>query len=243
MTSQIENNPNQTLLAIVNHIVTQHPELAKQIEQIVQNIHGGRDGAAARQQDNLLNEIIIWGKCGYAAPSPHFIKQSILLRNALPNSIWVETGTYLGHTTKELCKHGSFVYSIEPEPTLYSNAVEYFKSYQNVEILKGLSEEIFPSLLPKLSGNINFWLDGHYSAGITHKGPKDTPILDELEHISENLNHLQKVCVMVDDIRCFNPDLVEYSAYPSLNVLVDWANKNGLSWHIEHDIFVARTKA
>ena len=243
MISQIQSSPQQTLLEMVNHIVVQHPELASQMWEIVHNVRNDGDAATTRPQDNLLNEFINWGKCGYAAPSPHFIKQSVLLRNALPNSIWVETGTYLGHTTKELCKHGSFVYSIEPEPTLYSNAVEYFKSYQNVEILKGLSEEIFPLLLPKLSGNINFWLDGHYSSGITHKGPQDTPILDELAYISENLNRLQKVCVMVDDIRCFNPDLVEYSAYPSLNVLVDWGNKNGLSWHIEHDIFVARTKA
>jgi hypothetical protein len=186
--------------------------------------------------------FINWDKSGYAAPSPHLIKQIVLLRNALPKSIWVETGTYLGHTTKVLSKHGSFVYSIEPEPTLYSNAAHYFKSYSNVEILKGLSEEVFPSLLPKLSGDINFWLDGHYSAGITYKGPKDTPILDELAHISANLHHFRNVCVMVDDIRCFNPALDEYSTYPSLNVLVDWANKNGLGWHIEHDIFVAKSK-
>jgi hypothetical protein len=186
--------------------------------------------------------LIRWVKSGYAAPSPHFIKQTVLLRNAIPSSTWVETGTYLGLTTKELSKHGSFVYSIEPEPTLYSNAADYFKSYPNIEILKGLSEEVFPLLLPKLSGDINFWLDGHYSAGISHKGPQDTPILEELAHISVNLNHFRNVCVMIDDIRCFNPELNEYSMYPSLNGLIDWANKNGLSWHIEHDIFVARSK-
>lgn len=190
----------------------------------------------------LWQGFIRWGKSNYAAPSPHFIKQTVLLRNAIPSSTWVETGTYLGQTTKVLSKHGSFVHSIEPEPTLYSNAADYFKSYPNVEILNGLSEQIFPSLLPKLYGDINFWLDGHYSAGITFKGPQDTPILVELAHISANLNHFRNVCVMIDDIRCFNPELDKYSTYPSLNVLVDWANKNGLSWHIEHDIFVAKSK-
>lgn len=190
----------------------------------------------------LCHDVIRWGKSGYAAPSPHLIKTKVLLRNALPSSNWVETGTYFGQTTKELSKHGSFVYSIEPEPNLYSNAVDYFKSYPNVEILNGVSEEVFPSLLPRLSGNINFWLDGHYSAGITYKGSQDTPIIEELGHISANLNHFSDVCVMIDDIRCFNPELDEYSAYPSLNMLVDWANKNGLIWHIEHDIFVATSK-
>jgi hypothetical protein len=190
----------------------------------------------------LWISFVSWGKTGYAPPSPHFIKQTVLLRNAFPNSIWVETGTFLGQTTKELSKHGSFVYSIEPESTLFKNAAAYFTSYPNVEILKGLSEEILPSLLTKLSGDINFWLDGHYSAGITHKGLQDTPILDELKHISKNLNHFGKVCVMIDDIRCFNPEVDKHSSYPSLNVLVDWANQNSLIWHIEHDIFIAKSK-
>lgn len=184
----------------------------------------------------LWQEFIIWNNKNYASPSPHFIKQRVLLRNSIPGSIWVETGTYLGETTKELSKHGSFVYSIEPEPALYSRAADCFRSHPNVEILKGLSEEVFPSLLPKLSGDINFWLDGHYSSGITHRGPQDTPILEELAHISANLNHFRKVCVMIDDIRFFNPGLGTYSTYPTLNVLVDWAIKHGLIWHIEHDI-------
>ncbi len=191
---------------------------------------------------SLWRGYINWGERGYAAPSPHFIKQAVLLRNAFSNAQWVETGTFLGQTTKELSKHGSFVFSIEPEPTLYENAIRHFKTYPNVKILKGLSEEVFPSLLPCLSGKINFWLDGHYSAGITHKGPQDTPIIDELAHISNNLHRFDKVCVMIDDIRCFNPELDDYSSYPSLNALVDWANQNSLSWHIEHDIFIAKSK-
>jgi len=189
----------------------------------------------------LWQNFYVWSKRAYAAPSPHFIKQIVLLRNAIPSSTWVETGTYLGQTTTLLSKHGSFVYSIEPEPTLYSNAVECFRFYANVEILKGLSEEVFPQLLPKLSGNVNFWLDGHYSAGITHRGPHDTPILFELEHIAKNIGRFGKVCVMIDDIRCFNPHLDEYSSYPPLNALADWANQNELKWHIEHDIFIAKS--
>jgi hypothetical protein len=47
---------------------------------------------------------------------------------------------------------------------------------------------------------------------------------------------------MVDDVRCFNPELKEYSTYPALKSLVDWAEANRLGWHIEHDIFVAKTK-
>jgi hypothetical protein len=69
-----------------------------------------------------------------------------------------------------------------------------------LDAYKGLSEEVLPFLLPTLSGDINFWLDGHFSGGITHKGPQDTPILDELVSISKYLRHFGTVCVMIDDI-------------------------------------------
>jgi len=188
----------------------------------------------------LLRSYINWSKLKFQAPSPHYIKQACLLRNSVPNATWVETGTYLGQTTQILSKNGLKVFSIEPEPTLFANASQYFRKFGNVEIIKGTSEQIFPILLPKINGDVNFWLDGHYSAGNTFKGPQDTPILDELKHIADNLNHFKKVCVLIDDIRCFNPHIEEYSTYPSLNVLVAWANENQLNWHIEHDIFVAK---
>lgn len=189
---------------------------------------------------SLVRAYSSWAKVAFSAPSPHFIKQACLIRNSFPNAIWVETGTYLGQTTEILSKNASHVYSIEPEPTLFKNAKKYFSNTKNVEILNGTSENIFPTLLPKINGDVNFWLDGHYSAGITFKGKQDTPILDELKAISNNINHFNNVCVLVDDVRCFNPLLPEYSTYPSLDVLVDWAQKNGLNWHIEHDIFVAK---
>ncbi len=181
-----------------------------------------------------------WAKLNFQAPSPHYIKQACLIRNSFPNATWIETGTYLGQTTQVLSKNGLKVYSIEPEPTLFANAYNYFKKFNNVEILNGTSEQIFPNLLPKINGDVNFWLDGHYSAGITFKGTQDTPVLEELKHITDNLNHFKKVCILIDDIRCFNPQITEYSTYPSVNILVAWANDNHLHWHIEHDIFVAK---
>ncbi len=84
----------------------------------------------------------------------------------------------MGHTTEVLSKNGLKVFSIEPEPTLYANAFKYFKKFNNVEILNGTREKIFPNLLSKLNGDVNFWLDGNYSAGITFKEAQDTPILE-----------------------------------------------------------------
>jgi len=186
------------------------------------------------------NDFRNWADREFAAPSPHFVKQKVLLRNGLRDATWVETGTYMGDTTDVLSKVAKMVYSIEPDPTLFSKAEQKFINTSNVKLIKGLSEDVFPKLLPTINGNICFWLDGHYSAGITFKGPQDTPIIDELTAIERNITTMSKIVVMVDDIRCFDPTNPEFSSYPRVDLLVDWARKHNLTWHIEHDIFIAK---
>jgi len=184
-----------------------------------------------------------WADRQFAAPSPHFVKQEVLLRNGLRDATWVETGTYMGDTTSVLSKVARMVYSIEPEPTLFSKAEQKFRNTSNVKIIPGLSEEVFPKLLPTLSGDVCFWLDGHFSGGVTFKGPQETPILDELNAIGQNMAKMGKVLVLVDDIRLFGSANPEFLAYPSIDSLVDWARKHNLHWHIEHDIFIAKNRA
>jgi hypothetical protein len=183
-----------------------------------------------------------WKRRCYAAPSPSLVKKQVLLRNAIPNGTWVETGTFLGETTSFLAAHSTQVYSLEPAVKLYDRAVRKFANKSNVKIINGPSETIFPSLLPNLHGAVNFWLDGHYSAGNTYQGEKDTPIIEELLQIEANIGRFCGLCVLVDDVRCFDPTIKAYETYPSIDFLVDWARRNGLKWHIEHDIFVAKSQ-
>jgi hypothetical protein len=191
----------------------------------------------------FLKNLLTWHQRNYDVPSPSLIKQRVLLRNAIPAGIWVETGTYLGDTTHFLAKRFGKVISIEPEPSLFAQAKKRFSRTPQVEIINGSSETVFPGLLPKLSGNINFWLDGHYSGGTTwatYKGSSDTPITMELSQIEQNLGKFKKVAVLVDDVRCFQSS-DPTSGYPTIDFLVDWARRTGLNWHIEHDIFVAKS--
>jgi hypothetical protein len=182
-----------------------------------------------------------WSDVDYCAPSPHFIKQACVLRNGRRGAQWVETGTFLGETTELLADHGSHVISLEPAESLYLRAKEKFKDNPKVTLLNAASEDVFPQLLKDIQGEVNFWLDGHYSAGDTFQGDLDTPIVDELSCIEKNLGNFDRLVVLVDDVRCFNPALPEYSQYPSLNYLVEWANRCSLDWHIEHDMFVAKS--
>jgi len=180
----------------------------------------------------------IWPLRDFSSPSPHYIKQRILLKNSIPGGIWIETGTYLGETTKFLAKHGFTIYSVEPQHDLFKKARDKLKNFSNVVLIEGLSEDVLPQLLSRLEGNINFWLDGHYSAGVTFKGPLETPILEELNTIKSNLNNFNNLCIMIDDVRIFNPEI--NPTYPSIDVIVDWARSNSFTWKIEHDIFIAK---
>ena len=189
---------------------------------------------------NLLkkfNQIQSWKKRNYLGYAPQFIKESIFLRDAISNEQWVETGTGKGVTTNFLAGSFPYVYTIEPNKYLYEQNIQINKM-KNISYLNDTSENILSELLSKLNGDINFWLDGHYSGGISFKGKKNCPIEKELEAISKNILNFKKITIFIDDIRCFLSKLEEYKDYPTIDFLVDWSRKNKFIWKIEHDIFI-----
>lgn len=207
--------------------------LARQVLAFISSI-----GLTKPELIGRVQEVRSWVRRRYAPPSPSFVKRAVLARNGLSNCSWVESGTYLGRTTRVLARRSLQVISIEPDKALFDKAREKFKKTKNVVILNGLSEDLLPDILSGLSGNVCFWLDGHFSGGVTFKGPQDTPIREELALIVRYMSNLGKIVVFVDDLRMFE-SATRSSEYPPLNFLVNWANLNGFSWKIEHDIFVA----
>ena len=182
-------------------------------------------------------EINSWKKRLYFEHSPQFIKQEIFLKYGIKNTKWIETGTCHGITTKFLADNFPHVYSIEPSKQLYDEAVHNFKGC-NVDLFNNCSENVLPNLLSRLNGDINFWLDGHYSGGVTFKGKKDCPVEEELLAINENISNFAKITILIDDVRCFLAKSPDYDGYPSIDYLVDWSRKNKFYWRIEHDIFI-----
>ena len=182
-----------------------------------------------------------WKARDFVMPAPQRVKWSVLRRYGQPTDVWVETGTYRGDTTAYLARTAAHVHSIEPGPELAEAARWRFRDDTRVSILQGLSEERLPELLETLEGPVSFWLDGHFSAGVTFRGPADTPIRDELDVIGRHLGRLGRVSVLVDDVRCFDPSNPSFASYPTRGWLVEWAEGHGLTWTIEHDIFAAWT--
>jgi len=181
----------------------------------------------------------LWPLTGFGVPAPQHVKLNVLSRYGYERGTWVETGTYLGDTTQVLAQRAAHVYTIEPSAFLAERARERFKSVPTVEICEGLSEQLLPGILDKISGPVSFWLDGHASGGLTHSGPQVTPIREELTTIQAHLESMPQIAVFVDDFRGFGERHELDGAYPSRSFLVQWADSNNLNWTVEHDIFVA----
>ena len=182
-----------------------------------------------------------WFTRKFDSPAPNFVKWDVLMRWG-SQSLWVETGTYLGETTAFLSKSASKVISIEPSSDLAARASAKFRNTSKVKIVQGTSEQVLNETLRSLNhlekSDLNFWLDGHYSAGITYLGDIECPIPEELSIIDRHLLANQKITILIDDVRSFSPAGETRNGYPSLSYLAEWADFRKLFWTIEHDIFI-----
>lgn len=176
--------------------------------------------------------FINWKQRGFSGYAPHYVKKKIFKKYGIKNAVWVETGTFLGDTTAFLSTISEKVYTIEPSIELFEKAQKRFTD-TNAEVINGVSEEVFPRLLPTIqSKQINFWLDGHYSAGKTFQGAINCPVVEELESIRQNLNSFDHIVILIDDVRCFDEKNLDYPDYPSLDYLVDFCRLNDFYWII-----------
>ncbi len=159
-------------------------------------------------------EIEKW-KTGATEFPPHIIKQKTLRSYAKKHhlSILVETGTCYGDMVAAMRGMFDRIYTIELSTALYERAKLRFKEHESIEVINGDSGVELGKLLPRINRPALFWLDGHYSGGITVRGEKDTPIFEELRHIlgGSDRGHV----IIIDDARLFGRD----PGYPALEDL------------------------
>ena len=168
----------------------------------------------ARRADEFRKAEVVrqWRSAGCPSPTPHEAKQEILQKYARRHHLdtLVETGTYLGDMVAAMRKRFRRIYSIELGEELWQRAHDRFAAHPKITILQGDSAVVLGRVLTELNRPSLFWLDGHYSAGVTAKGVVETPILAELKCIFAHSirNHV----VLIDDARCFDGT----SDYPTL---------------------------
>jgi hypothetical protein len=163
---------------------------------------------AMTETDRIVKQ---WEKDGRPIPPPPEVKQQVLRAHARQYGLrtFVETGTFFGDTTAALEPYLDELVTIEISPDLASRARERFAGKSNVRVLEGDSGGLLPEILGKLRTPALFWLDGHFSGGITARGDEDTPVRTELRAI---LDHpLKTHVILIDDARDFKG-----GEYPSL---------------------------
>ncbi len=144
----------------------------------------------------------------------------------------VETGTYMGDMIAAMKKDFDRIYSIELSEQLHEEARRRFERYEHIHLLRGDSGVELGKLMGELDGPALFWLDGHYSGGLTAKGEKDTPIREELLHVLSDTeaNHV----ILIDDARCFG-NRTDYPTIEQLSELVA-SKRPGAGFSVGDDI-------
>lgn len=173
--------------------------------------------------------------------TPQFIKQEIIKSYAkkykLP--ILIETGTYLGTTVSANKNILSQIYSIELDKKLYERAKNKFRRFRNIQIIHGDSSFILPKIIKKIKKPCLFWLDAHYSKGITTKGVKQTPVWEELASI---LNHkIKRHVILIDDANTFTGK----NDYPKVAEIkkIMLKKNNYYNMEINHNIIIITPKS
>ena len=163
-------------------------------------------------------EVRRWRAGGQTGPTPHAIKQSVVLEYARRHrlSTLIETGTYLGDMVWAMRHKFDEIHSIELDPALAGRARKRFARYKHITIHEGDSAVMLPQVARTIGGPALFWLDGHYSGGITAKSTLETPIAKELRFLLKE--RPQEDAILIDDARMFVGD----GDYPTVDEIGQW---------------------
>jgi hypothetical protein len=132
---------------------------------------------------------------------PYFPKDVALKMAAMANAkTFVETGTYYGDTAKWASTEFKTVFTIELSDYLYNLTKNELLSKGNIIPKLGNSKNILSDILGETDSNIVFWLDGHYSGGITAGSDDPCPLREELKIIHKRNND---DIILIDDSRCY----------------------------------------
>lgn len=183
---------------------------------------------------NHKKEFLNWQRRGKPNPPPYSVKEAVVKGYAKKFSIdtFVETGTYFGDMVYAMKDTFNKIYSVELDDNVYKKAKERFARFPHIQIIQGDSGRALPNILSLITEPALFWLDAHYSGGITARGDLDTPIMKELQHIFNNSIHDH--VILIDDARHFRGQ----NGYPTLKELQSFVFQRypGSVFEVKNDI-------
>lgn len=179
-------------------------------------------------------QVIRWQRRNPDGAPPHIVKETLLKEYADCFRLvkFIETGTFKGEMVSVMRHLMEEIWSIELDHNLYENAKRKFRRYQYIHILQGDSAQVLKNILGSIKDPCLFWLDAHYSGGITACGNQETPVISELNHIVHR-GVLGDV-VLIDDARCF----IGTNDYPTIAELKSFIRTRRPEWEfaMAHDV-------
>jgi len=181
-----------------------------------------------------------WWRRDFQPPYPSLVKRRTIAQYLDPESVFIETGTFLGQTSRWAGARCREVHTIEVSDSLYARISPGLEK-AGIRTYKGDSTEVLPAILEELEArSVVIWLDAHWSGGITARAESgDTPVDSEVLQVESWFRKHPgiKFTLLVDDLRDFERD----SEYPRLEFLIEFARRNDLEVRIANDIFAATT--
>lgn len=176
-------------------------------------------------------DSLLWQLKGKPDSPPKLIKYEIIRNRTrtLNLETAVETGTYLGDFVAYIEGSMTNIYSIGISPSLYERAKKRFQKHPNVHLELGDSRTVLPGVLALIDAPSLFWLDAHYSGGITLGDPSKSPIMEELGMILDHsLTHGLDHLVMIDDAG----DFVGTNGHPTIPEVDNFVKTHAPSWAV-----------
>jgi hypothetical protein len=222
-----------TLSVTIKRLVK--PFAAPIVEQILfQSLLYSRSRLGIRQfRRQQQTQLTRWQAVGSPDPPPDVIKHSIIRSYGKRFGLrtLVETGTFVGDTPEALQHDFDRIVTIELSGRLYSYARRRFMQLPQITVIRGDSGVVLHDIAPTLREPVLFWLDSHWSYGVTAKGDDVSPILREVATILDR--NVAGDVLLVDDARLFGID-----GYPDIDELrqVVLSRRKEWKFYVENDI-------
>ncbi|TRX55612.1 hypothetical protein FNH22_18475 [Fulvivirga sp. M361] len=144
----------------------------------------------------------------------------VLVKNSFDVKTFVETGTYKGETTLWAANNFDKVLTIEFSSEIFETTSKKLSTQENIDALYGDSRVLLRKIIDEQTEPYLFWLDAHWSDGITYGEEDQCPLMEELGIIrsSKFTNFL-----FIDDARLFLsppplPNVIHY--YPTISEII-----------------------
>jgi hypothetical protein len=135
-------------------------------------------------------------------------------------TIFVELGTYLGHSVRKITNLFEKTYTVEASQTIYMAATRLFEfTFTPITARLGSSLSLLKQLTVEEGNKSIFFLDAHYSTGITSKEYGVCPLFEELDVILSKFP--ESICV-IDDMRTMNG----LGGYPTFEKILEYLPGN-----------------